>query len=611
MNAERLLALYENAAEAPDAIARLRRFVLDLAVRGKLVAQDPADEPASALLKRVAAAKAQLVKAGKIRRPRELVSVDELASPFDVPATWLWCRLDTVGAITGGGTPSANDPDNFTEPGEGFPWLTPADLGGHRGLTVERGSRDLTEKGLTSSSATMMPAGTVLFTSRAPIGYVAIAANPISTNQGFKSIVPYIADCSRYVALAMRTFAPDIDAKAPGTTFKEVSGKIVAGIPFPLPPLAEQGRIVAKVDELMGLLDRLEAVRQTREATRDRLTAATLARLTAPDTNAKRPATPKPAADDTDPAATPANPTPWTFPKAARFALDALPALTTRPDQIKPLRQTTLNLAVGGKLVAQDPADEPACEGLRELFHHKQNQIAAGKLRKTSDPEIAAPPEALPDSWVWVRPEEVSATIPNALTIGPFGSNLVKADYRSEGVPLTFVADVTSGFKIPIKKYVSENKAEQLSSHAVRGGDLVITKMGDPPGTPAIYPTKRPDGIITADCLKWSLAAQLIDIRFACHAVASDLVHSQIVEITKGGAHQKISLKRFRSIFFPLPPLAEQHRIVAKVDALMALCDRLEAALTTTDTTRARLLESLLHEALSPATDAAVREAAK
>ena len=104
----------------------------------------------------------------------------------------------------------------------------------------------------------MMPVGTVLFTSRAPIGYVAIAANPIATNQGFKSIVPYITDCSRFIALSMQTFAREIDANAPGTTFKEVSGKIVAGVPFPLPPLAEQHRIVAKVDELMALCDRLE-----------------------------------------------------------------------------------------------------------------------------------------------------------------------------------------------------------------------------------------------------------------------------------------------------------------------------------------------------------------
>ena len=191
----------------------------------------------------------------------------------------------------------------------------------------------------------MLPKGTVLFTSRAPIGYVAIAANPISTNQGFKSIVPYIVDCSRFVATAMKAFAPEIDAKAPGTTFKEVSGKIVAAIAFPLPPLAEQHRIVAKVDELMGLCARLETTRASREAARDRLAAASLARLNAPD--------------------------PETFQADARFALDALPALTTRPDQIKALRQTILNLAVRGKLAPQDAKDEPASELLKRIAKEK------------------------------------------------------------------------------------------------------------------------------------------------------------------------------------------------------------------------------------------------
>ena len=163
----------------------------------------------------------------------------------------------------------------------------------------------------------MLPKGTVLFTSRAPIGYVAIAANPISTNQGFKSIVPYIVDCSRFVATAMKAFAPEIDAKAPGTTFKEVSGKIVAAIAFPLPPLAEQHRIVAKVDELMGLCARLEMVRgQLRGSASSPVWSARLALLYAPD--------------------------PETFQADARFALNALPALTTRPDQIKALRQTIL-----------------------------------------------------------------------------------------------------------------------------------------------------------------------------------------------------------------------------------------------------------------------------
>ena len=124
-------------------------------------------------------------------------------------------------------------------------------------------------------------------------------------------------------------------------------------LPFPLPPLAEQHRIVAKVDELMALCDRLEEARKTREETRDRLTAASLARLTAPDT------------------------TPEDFPTHAAFALEALPALTTRPDQINALRQTILNLAVRGNLVKQDPADEPASQLLKRIEEQREEYLAA------------------------------------------------------------------------------------------------------------------------------------------------------------------------------------------------------------------------------------------
>ena len=121
-----------------------------------------------------------------------------------------------------------------------------------------------------------MPAGSVLFTSRAPVGYVAIALNPVSTNQGFKSVVPYIDECSRFIAFVLMAFAPEIDANAPGTTFREVSGKIISQHPFPLPPLAEQRRIVARVDEMTALCDRLEERLVTADDIRHRLFKAML-----------------------------------------------------------------------------------------------------------------------------------------------------------------------------------------------------------------------------------------------------------------------------------------------------------------------------------------------
>ena len=578
MNADRLLALYEQVAEAPDAFARLRRFVLDLAVRGKLVPQEAGDEPALELLKRIAAEKARLVKVGEIRKPRDLANGEDLEPPFDIPASWRWCRLDTVGAIIGGGTPSAGDPENFAEPGEGIPWLTPADLGGFRELFIERGSRDLTEKGLASSSATMMPAGTVLFTSRAPIGYVAIAANPISTNQGFKSIVPYVDDCSRFIALAMQTFAPEIDANAPGTTFKEVSGKIVAGVPFPLPPLAEQRRIVAKVEELMALLDRLEAARIAREATRDRLTAASLVRLTAPDT------------DPTD------------FPANARFALTTLPALTTRADQIKPLRQTILNLAVRGKLVEQDPTDEPASEFLDKL-HSK-----ASKKKKTARAlpakHAAEMPFECPPGWAWAQVRQILVSDRDI----SYGVIKLGPEPKSGGVPTLRCSDVRPGFiDLAGVRKVQESIEADYARTRLEGGEVVINIRGTLGGV-ALVPDDLKGHNVAREVAVIPIAADLSG-PFLVYLMLSPYFWDHIQSNLRGIAYKGLNLGILRSLPIPLPPIAEQHRIVAKVDALMALCDRLEAALTTADTTRARLLEALLHEALEPAATPATEAA--
>lgn len=578
MNADQLLAHYDRIADAPEAIPRLRRFILDLAVRGKLVPQDSRDEPATELLKRTAAEKARMVKSGNLRKPRVLDDGGALEEPFSIPATWRWVRLDTVGAIVGGGTPSATVADNFAEPGRGIPWLTPADLGGYSDLYISRGTRDLSEKGSLTSSATLMPADTVLFTSRAPIGYVAIAANPISTNQGFKSIVPYIADCSRFIATAMKAFAPILDANAPGTTFKEVSGKIVAGIPFPLPPLAEQRRIVARVDELMALCDRLEAARAAREATRDRLAAASLARLNRPD------------------------PDPKTFRDHAAFTLKTFAPLTTRPDQIKALRQTILNLAMRGELVGQDPNDEPSAELLNRIAMEK------GRARRaivTIDRE--AEPYSVPGSWKW-------ASLGELITAGPQNGMSPKPTTRGDAPKAITLTATTSGVFNPAHFKRVEVNVPHDSDFWLRDGDLLFQRGNtrEYVGIAAVYegPAKT---FLFPDLIMKVRVSDLISLRFVHLASVSPHARAYLSENASGAqaTMPKINQTTLVSLPIPLPPLAEQLRIVAKVDELMALCDRLEASLTATDATRRRLLDSILHQALSPVEEAPTMAAAR
>ena len=238
-------------------LSKLRQTILQLAVEGKLVPQDPYDEPASKLLEKIEAGKQKLILGAKIRKPKSLSPVSKTEEPFKIPDSWEWVRLGHLGQITGGGTPRTDKSANFAD--NDIPWLTPADLSNQKGVFISRGRRDISEKGLLSSSARILPEGSVLFTSRAPIGYVAIAANDISTNQGFKSIIPYDIHTNHYIYYYLKKEARSIDAKAPGTTFREISGAKLAIEPVPLPPLAEQKRIVAKIEGLMQLCNQLEA----------------------------------------------------------------------------------------------------------------------------------------------------------------------------------------------------------------------------------------------------------------------------------------------------------------------------------------------------------------
>lgn len=169
--------------------------------------------------------------------------------PDAVPDGWIATTMGAVAEVVGGGTPKTKVPGNFSDKA-GHPWLTPSDLTGHDSKTVSHGRRFLTDQGLAASAARYMPAGTILFSSRAPIGYVAIAANAITTNQGFRSFVPSAALDPNYAYHYLKAITPLAEQLASGTTFNELSGSKAKTLPLPLPPLAEQHRIAAQLDDI-------------------------------------------------------------------------------------------------------------------------------------------------------------------------------------------------------------------------------------------------------------------------------------------------------------------------------------------------------------------------
>lgn len=174
---------------------------------------------------------------------------------WELPPSWQWARAIEFATVVGGGTPeNAKSPDNYTV--DGIPWITPADLSGYKDTHISRGARDLSEKGFASCSARLMPKGTVLLSSRAPVGYCVVASNEISSNQGFKSFVLHNDRISpeflRYYLIGSKQY---LESEASGTTFLELSGGRAEQLLFPIAPAGEQQRIVSKLDELFSRID--------------------------------------------------------------------------------------------------------------------------------------------------------------------------------------------------------------------------------------------------------------------------------------------------------------------------------------------------------------------
>ena len=565
MNADRLLALWDRIADAPEAAPRLRRFVLDLAVRGKLVEQDPADEPAAVLLERIAAEKARLVKAGKIKR-KAAQNPKMVEAPHGLPASWSWVSLGTAFLYDAG---AKRDPKSL----DASRWLLELeDIEKETGRLLGRIA--VSDRGSKSTKSEFQVDDILYGKLRPYLTKVLVANEPGYSTTEIVAIRPFLPLCSEYCALAFRSpyFVDYVTRLGQGTKMPRLRTEDAVVSPFPLPPLAEQGRIVARVDQLMTLLDRLEAARAAREATRDRLATASLARLTALD------------AETSD----------------ATFALETLPALTTRPDQIKPVRQAILNLAVRGKLVAQDPADEPASS----LADAIRSEIDASKKR-IIEPDMTLIDISMPSNWVWQSLDAI-------ITDGPQNGLSPRKSERIDTPKAITLTATTSGTFDPKQFKHVDVKVGDAARYWLEPGDLLFQRGNtrEYVGMAAVYNGSGGEYLFPDLIMRVKLS-QRVDIRFVhlwCVApVARNYLSSNATGAQK--TMPKINQGILRALPVPLPPLAEQHRIVAKVDALMALCDRLEAALHTADTTRARLLDSLLHEALDPAADGALEAA--
>ena len=575
MNAHQLLAHYEQVADAPYAIRRLRRFILDLALRGRLVEQDPNDEPVAELLKRVSVEKAWLVEAGEIRNPKQVLAIDTADCFFIPPRGWEWTRLSEISRkIHYGFTASANKMTDAVRllritdiQDNSVDWFSvPGCEIGEKALPQFK-----LEKGDIVVARTGGTIGKSFLVEDVPVAVV--FASYLIRVQGSHEIY------GRYLKLFLESpiYWIQLHDGSRGAGQPNVNGQTLGKMLVPLPPLAEQHRIVAKVDELMALCDRLEVARAERDATRNRLAAASLARLGVPDS---------------DPAA---------FQDHATFALNNLAPLTTRPDQIKSLRQAILDLAVRGKLVEQAPNDEPVAELLKRVSVEKAWLVEAGEIRNPKQVLAIDTADCFfipPRGWEWTRLSEISRKIHYGFT--------ASANKMTDAVRLLRITDIQDNsvdwFSVP----GCEIGEKALPQFKLEKGDIVVARTGGTIGKSFLV-EDVPVAVVFASYLIRVQGSHEIYGRYLKLFLESPIYWIQLHDGSRGAGQPNVNGQTLGKMLVPLPPLAEQHRIVAKVNELMALCDRLEASLATADTTRARLLEALLHEALASAEE---REAA-
>jgi type I restriction enzyme S subunit len=427
--------------------------------------------------------------------------------------------LGDVCRTTSGGTPSRKRADYF----EGdIPWVKSGEL--TDGLVSEV-SEFITEEAVANSSAKLFPVGTLLIAMYgATVGKLGVLAKPAATNQAVCAIFPPPELDSKFLFWFLRFKRSYLIDQAVGGAQPNISQSILRELMVPVPPIEVQREAVAEIEKQFSRLD--EAV-------------ANLQRVKA---------------------------------------------------NLKRYKASVLKAAVEGRLVETEASiaqrEGRSYETGEQLLHRildKRQVTWAGKrkYKEPVKPELESLPE-LSEGWAWVSPDQMSAGEPYSLAIGPFGSSLKVSDYKTEGIPLVFVRNIRSGiFGAENTAYVSVDKAAELSAHAVDAGDILITKMGDPPGDVCRYPANCPPAVITADCIKLRLTKFDVDPSFIEYAIASRVVQDQILSITKGVAQLKVNLANFSSIALPLPPFAEQIRIVAEVDRHLSIVREVEAEVDT------------------------------
>lgn len=519
-------------------IRKLRELILELAVRGLLVPQDPNDEPASELLKKIAAEKARLVKEGKIKKEKPLPPISEEEEPFILPCGWSFLRLGDVLAFEyGDNLPEAKRSGTGEFPVYGSNGV----VGSHNESFVTGQCIVIGRKGSAGALNLCLEEGCCV------------------TDVAYYCIPP--ADLSiQFVFKMLHTLGLDSLGKGikPGLNRNEAYVLII-----PVPPLAEQHRIITKVDELMALCDQLEQETEASLGAHQTLVETLLNALTS-------------AADHAQ------------FASAWQRIAGHFDTLFTTEESIAQLKQTILQLAVMGKLVPQDPNDEPASELLKKIAAEKAKLVKEGKIKKEKPlPPIAeeARPFDLPDRWVWARFPE----------LGEFGRGKSKHRPRNDpklfepGIyPLVQTGEVARANSVITEYHSKYSDIGLAQSRLWPEGTLCITIAANIADSALLgFDACFPDSVVGFVPFR-----PLRDAKY--FLLFMKTARAELLKFAPATAQKNINLEILESVLVPIPPQAEIERISSKVDELMALCDQLKSRLSDAQTTQLHLADALV-----------------
>lgn len=545
---------------SPNGIQQLRRLILELAFRGKLTELTEGSVLAVDSARNVASAES--IPVAKGRRPAPMEAV-EGTGPFALPAGWRWVNFGSVAQHNSGKTL-----DKGRNTGQPRDYITTSNLywgrfemGNVRQMLIREDELDrcLARKG----DLLICEGGEAGRAAVWEFDYEICFQNHIHRARFSDCVNPYFA----YRFFERMNATGEINAFRKGVGISNMSSKSLASIPLPLPPIADQDRIVAKVDELMALCDRLEAEQADAEAAHAKLVEALLASLTQ-------------ARDATD------------FRASWQQLAEHFHTLFTTEASVDALKQAVLQLGVMGKLVVQNQMEEPACKLLERLARDRRE--SAAELGFT-DTKLSSPTQSesflLPSGWAWTT----LASLFRVITDGDH-----QAPPRTEhGVAFLTIGNISAGkLEFDGCRQVEPTYFEALPTYRKPArGDLLYTVVGATYGRPVLVDSDR------AFCVQRHIAilkrSEHLSDRFALYLLKSPLVYKQASNCVTGTAQPTIPLKPLRNFNVPLPPLAEQHRIVAKVDELLGLCDQLKQNLATVRQSHEHLASVLVEQAVA------------